>query len=79
MATRGGGVDEILGSTPDELAWPVPTADVPSLARAIIDAVTHPDEAARRADAALASVAERFAVERTASVVTGIWQRVAGR
>jgi glycosyltransferase involved in cell wall biosynthesis len=79
VATRGGGVDEILGSTPDELAWPVPAADVPALARAIIDAVTHPDEAARRADAARTSVAERFTVERTASVVTGIWQRVAQR
>jgi glycosyltransferase involved in cell wall biosynthesis len=79
VATRGGGVDEILGPSPDEVAWPVANADVGALARAIIDAVTHPDEAARRADAARASVAERFAVERTASLVTGIWTRAAQR
>ena len=78
VATSGGGVDEIMSPGDDgPLGWTVPARDVPALARAIIDAVTHPEEARARAERGRAAVRDRFPVSRTATTVTRVWDEAA--
>lgn len=79
VATRGGGVTEIL-EPPDAtapLGWLVSPEDPEALAQAVRDVLDHADEATRRARAAWASVQGRFPVERTARTVTRVWRSVA--
>lgn len=78
VATRGGGVDEIMTPAGETrpLGWTVPPRDPEALAEAIVEVLTNPDEARRRADAAWASVRERLTVEQTGAIVAGVWTRV---
>ena len=87
IATRGGGVTEILdpelgtrtngrGSvTKTALGQLVNPGDVEGLAVAMEWVLDHPEEAAAQADAAFISVAERFNIGRTADVVQRVWQQ----
>lgn len=79
IATRGGGVTEIV--EPDDaatpLGWLVPPSDDQALADAILEALDHPGEARRRADRAWASAVERFPVERSAAIVSAVWEDAA--
>lgn len=78
VATRGGGVDEIMTTTDDQaLGWLVEAGDVAGLAAAIREALDDPAEARRRAEAAWVSARERFPIGRTAAIVSRVWQRVA--
>lgn len=78
VATRGGGVTEIVQPDPDgePLGWVVPPGDVDALAHAILDALGDPERARRRAQAAWRSAQDRFPVEETARVVSGVWRSV---
>ncbi len=82
VATRGGGVDEIVvpegpgGAEP--LGRLVPAADPAALADAVLATLADEHRHATAARA-LADVAARFPVSRTAAIVTGMWERVAGR
>lgn len=80
VATSGGGVTEIVRpSGGDPLGWLVPPGDDAALAEAILDALSNPAEAHRRAEAAFHSAQERFAIERTVAAVTDVWSAVARR
>jgi glycosyltransferase involved in cell wall biosynthesis len=57
------GVGGVPGVVDESSAWLVPERDVDALARAVRHALTDPAEAARRAEAARAVLAERFGVE----------------
>lgn len=79
VATRGGGVDEIVvpdGSAP--LGRLVPPGDPSALAAAVLETLADErrDHVAHRA---YTDVTARFPVSRTAALVTGVWERVAGR
>lgn len=79
VATRGGGVGEIVepaGEPP--LGRLVPPSDPAALAAAVL-ATLADEEGPGTARRALASVATRFPVACTAEIVTGVWERVAGR
>lgn len=79
VATRGGGVDEIVRTAPPgaETGLLVAPGDEEGLARALIDVIDHPREALARAARARADVSERFDLERTAETVTLIWEDAA--
>ena len=63
VATRGGGVDEIVTDGQD--GFLVPPADPPALALAVGKIIQDPDLAAKVSSAALASSRERFSMEKT--------------
>ncbi len=80
VATRGGGVTEIVQPDPagEPLGWLVPPGDAAALAAAIVEALGDPDLAARRAQAAWVSARDRFPIERTVHEVSDVWRSVAG-
>ena len=63
VATRGGGVDEIITDGQD--GFLVPPADPPALALAVGKIIQDPDRAAKLSAAALESARERFSMEKT--------------
>lgn len=77
VATSGGGVDEIVAPDDDLLGWLARPSDPDSLASAIIEALTQPEEARRRAELAWEAAIRRFPVEETARVVSEVWRSVA--
>ncbi|WP_164984128.1 glycosyltransferase [Oerskovia turbata] len=80
VATRAGGVVEILAGTsgdPAPLGELVEPGDVESLARGISAVLADPEAAAGRARRAADVAQDRFAVTRTAEVVSEVWRRVA--
>ncbi len=81
VATRGGGVTEIVQPDPDvePLGWLVPPHDVAALAEAINTVLEHPEVTRPRALAAWWSVQERFAITGTAAAVQAVWRDTAGR
>lgn len=78
IATRGGGVTEIVQPDPETepLGWLVPPHNVIALADAVVEALNNPALAEQRAQAALLSALERFPVEKTAAVVSAVWRSV---
>lgn len=80
IATRGGGVTEIVQPDPDAepMGWLVPPYDVNALAEAVIEALTNPAMAEQRAQTAWLSARERFPIEKTASVVNTVWRSASG-
>ena len=58
MATAVGGLRETI--VDGETGWSCPPGDADALARAIADALDHPEEARRRAAAGRAMVQRRF-------------------
>lgn len=76
VATRGGGVTEILESAGDPLGWLVPPGDVDALSTAVSAVLADPAEALRRAASAWEAASARFSIERTASLVMGVWDEV---
>ncbi|GAA2493524.1 hypothetical protein GCM10009858_34400 [Terrabacter carboxydivorans] len=81
VATRGGGVDEIVRTHPAdaETGLLVPPSDEEALAAAVLDVIDRPEAALERAARAHAEVRERFGADRTAEVVTAVWLEAAGR
>lgn len=86
VATRAGGVPEILdpegpggGRGAGPLGRLVPPGDVDALARAVVDVLDRPAEAAARAARAADVARARFPVARTADAVSEVWWRVAAR
>ena len=79
VATRGGGIDEIVRTHPvgTETGLLVAPNDEQALAEAILEVVEHPVEALARAARAHADVAGRFDAERGATGITGVWQSAA--
>ncbi len=77
VATDAGGVPEIVGRGPGALGTLVPPGDVAALAAAVVGVLDDPAAAEERAERARVAVADRFAVARTAAVVTGVWRRAA--
>ncbi|MFF3065780.1 glycosyltransferase [Oerskovia sp. NPDC057915] len=81
VATRAGGVEEILAGTagdPAPLGELVEPGDVGSLARGISAVLADPGAAADRARRAADVAQDRFAATRTAEVVSEVWRRAAG-
>jgi len=80
VATRGGGVTEIL--EPADVSVPlgrlVPPDDVDALARAVLEVLENPEPARRRAETARIWAADHFAVARTASTLTSVWASCRG-
>lgn len=92
VATRAGGVEEILRDDPaaddpaadgagarEPLGLLVPPGDVDAIAAAVRDVLTAPDAARARAERARASALRRFPVARTAQVLTDVWTAASGR
>ncbi|GMA24867.1 hypothetical protein GCM10025864_26260 [Luteimicrobium album] len=80
IATDAGGVPEILrGDDAGPLGVLVPPGDSDALAEALVGVLDDPAGRRRRAEAAFAVATERFAVERTAEIVTATWRRAGGR
>lgn len=75
VATAAGGVPEIL-DVDEPLGRLVPTGDVAALADAITEVLDDPDAAFARAERARRSAYDRFAVDETARVVSGVWRSV---
>ncbi len=73
VATRAGGVPEILG------AWGtlVPPGDADALADAVLGVLDARDDAERRAREAHAYAAEHLGVDRTAEGLLSVWRQVA--
>jgi glycosyltransferase involved in cell wall biosynthesis len=82
VATRAGGVVEILAGSHDDpapLGVLVEPGDAGSLARGIVSVLDDPQGAAARSRRAAAVARERFSAERTARVVSEVWRRAARR
>ena len=80
VATRAGGVVEILAGTPGDpapLGELVEPGDVESLARGISAVLADPEAAVDRARRAADVAQDRFAATRTAEVVSEVWRRAA--
>lgn len=77
IATTGGGVTEIVRPDADPLGWLVPPDDDAALARTILEALSDPVEARRRAQAAWVSSQARFPIAETVAAVTQVWRSVA--
>ena len=79
VATRGGGVDEIVRTSPraSETGLLVDPWDERGLGRAILDVIDRPRDALARAARAHADVSDRFGVERAAETVTRVWEDAA--
>lgn len=78
VATRGGGVEEIVVTPEGTLGTLVPPGDAPALAAAICEILRDPDIAAQRATRARDSALQRFPISRTVEVVTDVLRRTAG-
>lgn len=80
VATRGGGVTEIL--EPPDLRMPlgrlVPPRDVDALAQAVLEVLEHPEVAQAQAEAARTWAAEHFGIARTADTLVSVWASCAG-
>lgn len=75
VATRGGGVGEIVEPDGAEaLGVLVAPGDARDLARGILEVLADPAGAERRARAAWSDVVARFPVERTAEIVSEVWE-----
>lgn len=81
VATRGGGVTEIVRPAPDAepLGWLVEPYDVACLADAVLEVLEQPATARRRATAAWHSARSRFSIDATAAEVSRFWREAAGR
>ncbi len=79
VATRAGGVSEIVEPADRSLGLLVDPGDAKALAGAIVAVLDDPVGAGRRADEARADALVRFPVSRTVEVVTDVWRRVAAR
>lgn len=79
VATRAGGVTEIVEPGGEPLGVLVAPGDAAALAEGIVSVLDRPDAAAVRAGRARASALERFDVARTAEVVSEVWRRACGR
>lgn len=79
VATRGGGVDEIVRTTPvgSQTGLLVEPGDEVGLADAILEVLDHPDDALARAARAHADVSRRFTATQTAETITSVWQSAA--
>lgn len=76
VATKGGGVPEVLGQG---TGWLVEPGDVEDLARAIDAVLSDPLEAGRRGVAGWERARSELGIERTAQTVARAWHDVAGR
>lgn len=75
VACRAGGIPELIGS--DERGWLARTQDPEDLARALLDALDHPSEAARRAQEARKFLRQRHSVEAMAAAYHAVYREVA--
>jgi glycosyltransferase involved in cell wall biosynthesis len=76
VATAVGGTVEVLND--GETGWLVPPASAPALAAALEDAMTHPDEARRRGDAARRATEERMDIGAMVRRHEALYRRIAG-
>ncbi len=80
VATAGGGVDEIARDADGRArCLVVPAGDVVALAAAIGQVLQDPDGADERARAAWADVRREYPIERTAALLTQVWERTSRR
>jgi glycosyltransferase involved in cell wall biosynthesis len=78
VATRGGGVDEIVRTVPgQETALLVPPGDAAALADAVLAVLDDPQAALARAARAHADVARRFLAADAADALTTVWRDAA--
>jgi len=78
VATRGGGVDEIVRTTPgDATGLLVAPGDVDALAGAVMEVLDDPHGALARAARAHADVSARFRATQAADALTSLWCTVA--
>ena len=79
VATRGGGVAEIVQPDPqaEPLGLLVPPHDVSALAAAVRHVLDDPETAQHRAQAAWLSATTRFPISRTADQVVQVWRHAA--
>jgi len=75
VACRAGGIPELIGS--DERGWLARPQDPEDLARALLDALDHPGEAARRAQGASGYLRQRHSVEAMAAAYHALYREVA--
>jgi glycosyltransferase involved in cell wall biosynthesis len=75
VACRAGGIPELIGA--DERGWLARTQDPEDLARALLDALDHPREAARRAREAREYLRQRHSVETMAAAYHALYREVA--
>ena len=76
VATRGGGVDEILDG--QVLALTVPPGDADALAAAIVRTLADPETALARASRAWTVVRDSYGIGSTADGIAAVWSEVAG-
>ena len=76
IASRGGGVDEILAAPAPALT--VPPGDPDALAAAIVRTVADPEAALARASQAWTTVRDSYGIGSTADGVAAVWSGVAG-
>jgi glycosyltransferase involved in cell wall biosynthesis len=74
VATRVGGLPDIVRD--GETGWLVPPRDPRALADAILDALSHPEEARRRAERGAKLVRELLDAERTGREVAAFYDRI---
>ncbi|WP_407316540.1 glycosyltransferase family 4 protein [Isoptericola halotolerans] len=79
VATRAGGVTEILSRPDGDLGVLVEPGDVRALRAGILSVLDDRAAAVVRARRARVDALERFSVEQTAAVVSDVWRRAAGR
>ncbi len=80
VATRGGGVGEIVRTGPaDSTGLLVPPGDPDALAVAVLDVLEHPEAALARAARAHADVTHRFLAGASAEQLTRVWEQAALR
>ncbi|GAB3067212.1 glycosyltransferase family 4 protein [Intrasporangium mesophilum] len=74
IATRGGGVDEIVRTDPgDDTGLLVPPGDDAALAESVLAVLEHPEAALARAERAYADVSRRFLAADGAEALTRVW------
>jgi glycosyltransferase involved in cell wall biosynthesis len=74
VAFETGGVPDIVRD--GETGWLAPVRDSEALAKALIEALSNPDEAKRRATNARKRTEELFAIEKTAEKTLALWRRL---
>lgn len=77
VATRAGGVPEIVEGGPAPVGWLVEPGDVDDLARAMDLALSDPDEAERRGAAGWERARAELGIEASVETITGVWRTVA--